>query len=149
MASRTVNDTVSREGEVVNFFYFYYSTEIRSRKMCQNIVVAGILIFLLSSCAYESEEALFGEANCDPDPVTYQAVVKPIMLAKCAIPECNDGMDRSLDNYLLYGIVKNRSRFIKEQIQNRIMPPSDSGVQLTAQEITNIICWIDDGSQNN
>ncbi len=118
-------------------------------RVCKPIYVIGALVLLLSNCAYESEEALFGAAQCDPDPVTYQGEIKPLMLAKCALPECHDGSDRSLDNYRLYGIVKNRSRFIKKETANRNMPPPNSGVQLSAQEITNIACWIDDGALNN
>lgn len=118
-------------------------------KMHKLNYVTVVLVLLLSNCAYENEEDLFGTTQCEPDPVTYQGEIKPLMLAKCAIPECHDGSDRSLDNYKLYGIVKNRARFIKEETANRNMPPSDSGVQLSTQEITNIACWIDDGSPNN
>ena len=108
-----------------------------------------VLISSISNCGYESEEELFGAVRCNPDPVSYNQYIKPLMIAKCAIPECHDGKDRSIDNYLIYGIVKNRSRFIKEEISNRSMPPSDSDVQLNAQEIININCWIEDGSLNN
>jgi hypothetical protein len=108
-----------------------------------------VLCFWLSNCAYENEEELFGATVCNPDPVSYNEYIKPLMLTKCAIPECHDGKDRSIHNYLIFGIVKNRSRFIREEIDNRTMPPSDSGIQLSAQEIANINCWIEDGSLNN
>lgn len=106
-------------------------------------------LVLWTNCAYENQEELFGPDQCNPDPVTYLGEIQPLLLAKCAIPECHDGKDRSIDNYLIYGIVKNRSRFIKEEISKRNMPPSDSGIQLSAQEITNINCWIEDGSPFN
>lgn len=101
------------------------------------------------NCAYESEEVLFGSRECNPDPVTYQEVIRPLMLTKCAIPECHDGSDRSLDNYLVYGLVRVKAQLIKEQTSDRTMPPSDSGIQMTAQEIANIACWVEDGAPNN
>ena len=112
---------------------------------------AVILIgfFMLQACAYENEEDLFGSNVCDPEQVTYSGVISPLITTNCAIPACHDGSNPALPNWSIYENVQANAQKIKERTANRTMPPSASGIILSAEQIDNIGCWVDNGAQNN
>ncbi len=114
--------------------------------------IRGIVWFVLfgtSSCAYENEEELFGSNPCQPEVITYSAVIEPILAENCILSGCHDGSNPSLPNWNLFENVQANAAGIKERTGNRTMPPSNSGKILSAMEIDNIACWVDGGAQDN
>lgn len=112
-------------------------------------MVTGLLCLILGSCASESEEELFGLQNCDPQQSTYSGVVQPIISTNCAVSGCHDGNTPGLPNWNIFDNVQANAALIKERTSNRTMPPSSSGITLTAEKINSIACWVDSGAQNN
>ena len=110
------------------------------------LLVAGQLVW---SCAYENEEELFGANPCDPDIVTYQLVIEPIFSQNCSIPGCHDGSNNSIPDWQVFSNVEAYAQEIKQRTGDRTMPPSSSDKLLSAKQIADIACWVDNGAQNN
>lgn len=110
--------------------------------------LAGVGI-AMNSCAYENEEELFGSNPCQPEITTYSGVVEPIIGNNCALATCHDGSNPGLPNWSILENVQAQAADIKERTGNRTMPPSSSGIVLTAKQIDDIACWVDSGAQNN
>lgn len=103
----------------------------------------------LSSCAYENEDELFGSNPCQPASTTYSHVIEPIIKNNCALSKCHDGSNPAIPNWTILENVQANALEIKERTGNRTMPPSRSGVVLTAKQVDDIACWVDSGAQNN
>lgn len=101
------------------------------------------------SCAYENEEELFGSHICQPEIVTYNQVIDPILTNNCTLLFCHDGSDPAIPDWTVFENVQAHAPEIKERTGNRTMPPSTSGKILTAAEIDDIACWVNSGAQNN
>lgn len=114
-----------------------------------NKALSWVAWLLLSSCAYENEEELFGSKACQPEEITYSEVIQPIISSNCALPTCHDGSNPSVPNWTLLENVQANALKIKERTDDRTMPPSSSGVILTAEQIGDIACWVDSGAPNN
>lgn len=70
--------------------------------------------------------------------------IKTIVSTNCAIPSCHGGT-QSPDFRVDDNIVDRATR-IKARTGAMTMPPPSSGMSLTAEEITMIACWVDDGA---
>lgn len=118
----------------------------------RSILIYGVALtacgLYLGSCAYENEEDLFGEDQCDAQQTTYSNVVQPILASNCTISGCHDG-NTALPDWSVFDNVQANADIIKERTSNRTMPPSNATVSLTSQEIEDIACWVDSGAQNN
>ncbi len=108
-----------------------------------------VLVVSAASCAYDSEEEVFGAPDCDPQTTTFSGVIEPIIAAKCALPGCHNGTNNSVPNWTVFSNVQANASNIKTRTSNRTMPPSSANVSLTAAEIEAIACWVDSGAQNN
>ena len=104
---------------------------------------------LLTSCAYDNQEDLFGVNVCDPEETTYSEVVSPILTQNCTLAQCHDGSNPALPDWTIIENVQANAQLIKQRTGNRTMPPSNTGLVLTAEEISDIACWVDSGAQNN
>jgi hypothetical protein len=111
------------------------------------VVFMGFLI--LSACGYDNEEELFGSKLCDPEQVTYSGVIAPLITTNCAITSCHDGNNPNLPNWSIFENVKANAQEIRERTTDGTMPPSASGLILSAEGIDNIACWVENGAQNN
>ncbi len=117
----------------------------------KNVLLWGLagIGMVLNSCAYENEEELFGANPCQPEITTYSRVIEPIIANNCALPNCHDGSNPALPNWTILENVQANALEIKKRTGNRTMPPSSSGIVLTAKQIDDIACWVDNGAQNN
>jgi hypothetical protein len=104
---------------------------------------------LLAACAYENEEDLFGSKTCDPQESTYSGMINPILAVNCTIPSCHDGSSPALPDWTVFENVQSSAQDIRERTGNRTMPPSRSGIVLSAEQIDDIACWVENGAQNN
>ncbi|WPP49332.1 c-type cytochrome [Catalinimonas niigatensis] len=106
-----------------------------------------MLSILVMACASDNEEDLFGETNCGEEEVSLADDIQPIINANCAIPGCHGG-NQSPNLESAQGIIGNAAR-IRAVTQGGVMPPANSGKDLTEAQIQAIACWVDNGAQNN
>lgn len=104
---------------------------------------------LLPSCAYENEEELFGSKACQPEEITYSEVIQPIISSNCVRATCHDGSNPTAPDWTVLENIQARAPDIKQRTDDRTMPPSSSGLFLTAEQIGDIACWVDSGAPNN
>lgn len=107
-----------------------------------------LLSLNLISCTYDNEEDLLGALNCDENPSSFSLNVQPLVEQNCAVSGCHvpGGQLPDLTNF---SSIQQNSFLIKNRIENRTMPPPQSGKQLSEQEIHTISCWVDNGAANN
>jgi hypothetical protein len=72
------------------------------------------------------------------------AAVKAIVSSNCAISGCHNGSVSP--NLTVDANIQDRAGRIKARTGAMTMPPSASGITLSAQEIETIACWVDDGA---
>lgn len=82
--------------------------------------------------------------------LSFATDIKPIVEANCAVPTCHDG-GGSLPDFNDFGTFQTRANNnaggVRQRVKSGDMPRG--GGSLTATEISNILCWIDEGAQNN
>ena len=107
------------------------------------------IVYMVSSCASDSEEDILQMAESCGTSVSFQSEVQDILTNNCAISGCHNGDNGSSRNYLIFDNVQNNSQAIRSRTSARTMPPSSSGITLTSGQIQTISCWVEQGSQNN
>jgi SprB repeat len=79
--------------------------------------------------------------------ISYSTEIQSIISSRCAVPGCHVA-GTSVPNFTAYSGVSARAQNIKLRTSNGSMPPPGSA-DLTAQQIQQIACWVDDGAKNN
>jgi uncharacterized membrane protein len=79
--------------------------------------------------------------------ISYAADIQSIIASRCAVPGCHVA-GTSVPSFTSYAAVAARAQNIKLRTSNGSMPPAGSA-DLTAQQIQQIACWVDDGAKNN
>lgn len=105
-----------------------------------------MLLLLLNSCYYDSEEHLYGLPECGLEPKSYSNDVAPIIAANCNVTGCHDG---TITSFATHANVETYLADIRQRINDGSMPPSTSDVKPTAEEVLIITCWIDEGGIDN
>lgn len=80
--------------------------------------------------------------------IGYSGTIKPILDTNCNVTGCHNGDLGSNRDWRTYTSVKNDAASIKSRTINKSMPPAGS-TPLTADQISQITCWVDDGALNN
>ncbi len=113
-----------------------------------------MLTAFVFSCEYASEDDLINAPNQLPDPVTYNAHVKPIIDNNCIIchsdPPVNGAPTSLVDfNDVMAGYMNGNllNRISAQPGQNGFMP--EGGSRLPQIDIDIIEKWEDDGFQEN
>lgn len=78
----------------------------------RTVFILAFLVFVFSSCAYNSEEELYGIADCDTIVVTWENPIKEILAENC-VPCHNEELhynDVRHDTYAFELIVVNDGR---------------------------------------
>ena len=83
-----------------------------------------------------------------PSNISYSAEVDPIIQANCAIPNCHDGSNAALPNWMDLVTVQANAVNIKTRTKDGTMPPAGRP-DLQEAEIQAIACWVDEGAQDN
>lgn len=105
------------------------------------------LVMALDGCVSHD----FPEYVCQ-GPYSFSEDIRPIIEAKCAIPDCHNGDMGSDLNWNDFGEFHERAEkgLVKFRVLRRIMPPSYSPAgPLTQAEVDAIACWTDQGALNN
>ena len=111
-------------------------------------LILALLMIILTYCKYENEEELFGQEDCSTQPASLTEDVIPIININCAISGCHEPGVQAPD-LTQKEIIIASAPLIKTQVQARTMPPSDADAPLSASEIQTIVCWVDNGAQEN
>lgn len=106
------------------------------------------LINSYSGCTYDNAEELYGKQECETESVSFSSDIWPLISNNCAISGChvNGQQLPTLENYQQ---ISQNAQTIKTKTGNGTMPPDGSGKSLTLEEINQIACWVDSGTQNN
>lgn len=81
--------------------------------------------------------------------LSYDAIIKPIIEASCAVTACHDGTQTIPDfnDFATFQArANNEAGGVRQRVKTKDMPRRGD---LTTEEIALILCWIDEGSQNN
>ncbi|MBN8701727.1 MAG: hypothetical protein J0M08_01560 [Bacteroidetes bacterium] len=122
----------------------------------RNLVGVSIVFFLLFfSCKKDGLETIQDNGPCDSSVATYNTIVKPIIVAKCATGTACHSPGFYKGNFNNYSTVK--SKVTNKSFYNRVfasktspMPPVGSKYgALTKCEKALIRKWLDEGAQNN
>lgn len=124
------------------------------------ILLAGILIFSLQACYYDSEEELYPQlqgGGCDTTNTKYTEVVSKIINTNCAISGCHNpqGIGQNYGNFDTHAGLKSfldnkKQRFIDAINHNAGAPAMPQGrPKLRQCDIDKIEVWIAKGYQNN
>lgn len=114
----------------------------------QILVWLALNTIIWGGCTYENEEELFGQQDCSTQPASLTEDVIPIININCAISGCHEPGVQAPD-LTKKEIILASAPLIKTQVQTRTMPPTDSQAPLSTNEIQTIVCWVDNGAQEN
>jgi hypothetical protein len=83
--------------------------------------------------------------------VSYANEIRPIVLANCAIPGCHNGDNGESRNWTEFQKFSDHAQEVKRRIQ---LPKSNQDHMprvgdITTTQIELIICWVEQGAQNN
>lgn len=112
------------------------------------IVVASVSITAISCAEHNIPLAVECLSN---EEISYMADVEPIIETVCAVSGCHNGSNGADRNWLVFSNLQNHA----SEVRRRITLPSDHpdhmprAGSLSSTEIQTIICWVDQGAQNN
>lgn len=112
------------------------------------LILFASLALLQESCA--SHE--FPSYTCPTEPVSYITDVHPIIISKCAIPNCHNGDNGADKNWTNFELFQEEAinGLVHYNVVNRIMPRAEStNGPLSQEQIAIIACWVDQGAQDN
>jgi hypothetical protein len=83
--------------------------------------------------------------------VSFADDVNPIINTSCAIPGCHNGDNGADKNWTVFSNFQSNKDDVKDRITR---PPGTPGHMpaagsITAEQIQTIVCWVDQGGQNN
>lgn len=124
---------------------FRHQTDLQMKKL---LIMAALLALAWNvSCSGDSEEDLFGAPDCSI-PVSPSADILPLLQNNCALSGCHTG-GTGLPNFAEKQTVLTYADEIRRRTREGSMPPPNSGVSLTREEINLITCWVDQGKKDN
>jgi len=116
------------------------------------ILFSGLFILLLAlqSCVDHSlPEPEIDE--CDGNVVSFVGQIKPIIDTSCALPGCHNGDNGADRNWTVFNNFKAKKDNVKDRVTR---PPGVPGHMplsgsITSDQIQLIVCWVDQGGQDN
>ena len=79
--------------------------------------------------------------------VSFEATIREMITTTCAVTGCHVG--QRVPNFSTEEDIFEYASRIQERTSEGSMPPPDSGRSLTAEQIEQIACWVNDGAPNN
>jgi len=116
------------------------------------------VFFILTSCYYDSEEALFGKPGstvCDTTVTNFSTVIQPILAANCWACHSNSAGPSSGAGVLLQNYSDVKTYVLNGKLMGDIQQLSGynqmpkGGMKLSDCEILKIQTWITKGALNN
>jgi hypothetical protein len=109
-------------------------------------------LFLLIAVSCVNDDIPTASYNCSgEETISYSDVVDPIVKTNCAISGCHNGDLGADKNWLVFETFQQKSQIVKDRITRPAgtaghMPAVGS---LTYDEILNIVCWVEQGANDN
>jgi len=107
-----------------------------------------LVFFIISSCAWDNAEDLYGIPDCPQDGISFELNIEPIIQTNCAVSGCHVN-GQQLPTLETYEQIAANAERVKARTSNGTMPPASSGKSLIQEEINAIACWVDNGAQDN
>ncbi|WP_137091419.1 hypothetical protein [Mangrovivirga cuniculi] len=80
--------------------------------------------------------------------VSFSTDVEPLIQNNCAVSGCHvSGTGRVV--LADYNDIQSNANNIRQRVSTGVMPPQNSGYDLTQQQRDDIVCWVDAGAKNN
>jgi uncharacterized membrane protein len=117
------------------------------------LIVSGI--FFLSSCYYDNEEYLYGNAPCDVSAVTYSVTVSSILATNCYSCHSTASGNASGGGIVLDSYAKLKPYATNGQLTGSIThaggfsPMPKGATKLSSCDIQKIQAWANAGAPNN
>lgn len=108
-------------------------------KLRSEFLLLLIISFFFTSCLTNVEET---EVLDECQTTSYANTIKPILDTSCI--ECHNGSQ--FPDLTDYNKVSANAAIVKAEVESRRMP---QGNTLTAEEITAIVCWVENGALDN
>lgn len=112
--------------------------------MGKHLIILILFAVLFGSCQSDAFEDRIEGVDPDCDEVSFSANVKPILDLNCTISGCHNG--DQFPDLTEFQNVQTHSAEIRQRVLTRNMP---IGRTLTSNQVNTIICWIDNGVQDN
>ena len=120
-------------------------------------LVLPLILFILSGCYYDSEEALFGKpgtGTCDTSVSNFSTQVKPILNSYCLTCHSNanasgSGSGIKLENYADVKTYVDNGKLVGSIEHTSSYPMPKGGGTLSTCDIAIINAWITKGALNN
>ena len=80
---------------------------------------------------------------------SFKGEVQNIINTNCAISGCHTGATGGSSNFTIFSNIQNNANSIQSRTTSGNMPPASSGLSLSATEIGQITCWVEDGALDN
>jgi hypothetical protein len=110
---------------------------------CSTLLIFFLFIFIISCNKKETAE----NSPCTGKQISYAVNVDPLIQSYCNQPGCHaSGSTNGPGPLTNYTQVFNARSAIKVQIEAGLMPKN---TMLSADERNSILCWIENGAQNN
>lgn len=118
-----------------------------------SLLATAIVLALVAMITQSCVDHTLPETEVDTcgGPVSYINDVKPIISASCAIPGCHNGDNGADRNWTVFSNLQGKSSNVKDRITR---PPGAPGHMplvgsITVDQIQAIVCWVDQGAQDN
>lgn len=124
------------------------------KHLFSTVVLFVIILFFVSSCYYDNEEALYPSLNssCDTNNVTFSGKIAPILANNCL--SCHSNATSSAGNNIRledYADVKARTTAVSGSINQTgsFSPMPKNGRKLKVCLIVQFDKWVANGAPNN
>jgi hypothetical protein len=114
------------------------------------LLACGLLMsaLVIQSCYHD-----LPEPEIDPcsDEISFETQVKPIINTSCALTGCHNGSLGPDRNWTVFSAFQAKSANVKDRITRSPGAPGHMPAvgSLTSVQIQTIVCWVDQGAQDN
>lgn len=119
------------------------------------ILAIAVITFGITSCYKDNADDMYPTVNsgtCDTTNVTFSAVIKPIIDAKCATAGCHSGpypTGYDLTSYTGVEAVASHGQLLPAINHTGPNPMPEGQAKLDDCTIAKITKWVNDGAPNN
>src|SRR4051812_7574438 len=114
--------------------------------MKQSLFILVLVLVLASACSKDNSPSPSPAVPCNGVTVTFTEA-NAVIQGSCTTSGCHNSGSRNGPGALLsYSQIYNARTSIRSSVANGSMP---QGSHLTTEEKNKIVCWIENGAQNN
>lgn len=129
---------------------------INRRPVLSNVKLLAVTLFtsiaLFAACSNDNEEDLLGDGDdtdgCGTETISLADDIQPIIASNCAVSGCHVTGGQSPDFTQKQNIIT-RASSIRSRTSNGSMPPPQSSLSLSSEQIGKISCWVENGAEDN